>query len=334
MADTASSRSSDNTYQLYVFCGSDEMPAASDASVMRIAPAGDSADDVLAAITASGITAADLRTRTLFMLGSVPTLRAVMTYAALSGFAGRLLDFSDLSEVFEVRPLLTQLHEAPDAGKPETDKPGSGNTDIENGEGAAAPEGSTSVIDLSVESIPGEFSPELVSKIRYAKEFTVLLTDEPAKALEAFVFVTGLRFRGGVERFPLVALQGTAPVDTDVLRREAATARRNRRTDDRGSLVPKEVASSRTSTLRTAAAADPAAVLTALGSVMNAETGFWRCPRPERHRNGDANPSARLSEEGFRCFRCDVEQVDPLRLVMDAKDLCPDDAAEWILSIG
>jgi hypothetical protein len=311
MADTSNSRSSESPYQLYVFCGADELPAVSDASVVRVNPDADTPEAALAAVAATGLTAADLRTRTLFMFGSVPARAALLSYVALSGFAGRLLDFSDLEEVFEVRALLTQLHEAPDAGKVDA---------------------AEATLDLSVDAIPEVVTPEMVSSARYGKEFTVKLSDAPAKALEAFVFVAGLRFRGGVERFPLCAFIDGVVTDTDNVRREAASARRSRRTDDRGSLVEPTRPSERTSRLLAASKSDPAKVLTALGSVMNPETGFWRCPRPERHRNGDANPSARLGDDGFRCFRCDVEQVDPLRLVMDAKDLSPDDAADWLLA--
>lgn len=310
MPDTT--KSQEAPYQLYVFCGSDEVPLSSDASVMRVSPDADTVEAAVRAVEASGITAADLRTRTLFMIGSVSAHRAVLTYATLSGFAGRLLDFSDLSEVFEVRPLLSQLHEAPDAGKPSEIVP--------------------VVLDLSVESIPAEVTPELVSSVRHSKEFVAGLSSVPSHALEGFVFAAGLRHRGGVDRFPLCVIDGET-LDTDAARREAASARRNRRTDDRDSLVEVEDASERLLRLRAAATASPAAVLTALGSISNAETGFWRCPRPERHSNGDANPSARLSDEGFRCFRCDVEQVDPLRLVMDARNLSPDDAADWILAV-
>jgi len=309
MPDTA--KSQEAPYQLYVFCGPDEIPLSSDASIMRVDSAEDTLESVLEAVASSGITAADLRTRTLFMVGSVSARRAVLTYATLAGFAGRLLDFSDLVEVFEVRPLLNQLHEAPDAGKP----------------AEAAP----FALDLSVESIPAEVPPHLVSSVRHSKEFVAGLSSTPARALEGFVFAVGLRHRSGVDRFPVCMLDGEL-LDTDSARREAASARRNRRTDDRDSLVSDEPASERLLRLRAAAAAPLSKVLLALGSVVNDETGFWRCPRPERHSNGDANPSARLSEEGFRCFRCDIEQVDPLRLVMDAKGVSPDDAADWILS--
>jgi hypothetical protein len=59
---------------------------------------------------------------------------------------------------------------------------------------------------------------------------------------------------------------------------------------------------------------------------------LWHCPRPDRHRNGDANASMRVDEQGARCFRCDPEKIDSLRLVADVRGISFDEAADWILS--
>jgi hypothetical protein len=313
MSDTASGRP-DPAYQLYVLCGEVDAPVLADASVVRVSPSGDSLQEVLDAIAASGLTAADLRTRTLFILGSVPPMRAVLCYAALAGFAGRLLDFSDQSEVFEVRPLLAQLHEAPDAGRPEV-------TDV------------PVVLDLSTEPIPESFTAEYVSGVRFAKQLAFHPAADAARTLESFVFLAGLRFRSSTERFPAIAgPDGSFVLDLDEMRRLAAAARRERRIDDRGSIVEAVEPDTRRSRLLAAAALPLDSVLRALGSHQDDESGLWRCPRPGRHSNGDANPSARLAEEGFRCFRCDLEFVDPLRLTMDARGLSPDAAADWLLA--
>ena len=313
MSDTTAHHP-DAAYQLYVLCGEMETPTVSDASVVKVSPEGDTLEAVLVAISSSGLTAADLRTKTLFILGTVPPMRAVLCYAALAGFAGRLLDFSDQSEVFEVRPLLAQLHEAADAGRPDT-------VDV------------PVVLDLSTESIPESFTPEFVSQVRFTKQLSFHPAAQAARALESFVFLAGLRFRAAAERFPGIAgPDGSLVLDLDEMRRLAATARREKRIDDRGGVVEALSADQRRSRLVMAATRPLDSVLPALGSHQDPESGLWRCPRPERHSNGDAHPSARLTEEGFRCFRCDLEFVDALRLTMDARGLSPDDAANWLLS--
>ena len=72
--------------------------------------------------------------------------------------------------------------------------------------------------------------------------------------------------------------------------------------------------------------------LTKLKSHRNQDTGLWRCSRPQNHRNGDANPSSHVEDNRVRCYKCDLEPLDSLRLVMETLNISPDDAAVWLLS--
>lgn len=307
-------------YELYLYVSDEALPAVSDASVVNLTPKGHDVDSVLAAITAAGLTAADLRTRTLFLAGSGPVERAVSVYAAVCGFASRHLDFSDLEEVTVVKSIHDPLLLAGELPRP-----------------SETPESMV----VSADDVIAGLDPVMVPSVHYAKKVVLGAAAATSSTLEAFVMVSALRRRGPVERFPLLMPSGirlpegdlaAGLVDLDALRRAGSQLRRDRRIDDRDTIVERIDPSPRARRLAEAAALPLEDVLTRLGSVRDDATGFYRCPRPERHRNGDATPSARLAEHGFRCFRCDAEQVDALRLVMDVKGFAPDTAAEWLLA--
>jgi len=307
-------------YELYLYVSDEALPAVSDASVVNLTSKGHDLDSVLATITAAGLTAADLRTRTLFLAGPGPVERAVAVYAAVCGFASRHLDFSDLEEVTVVKSVYEPLLVSGELPRP-----------------SETPES----LVLSADDMLAGLDQEMVPSVHYAKKVVLGAAVAVASTLEAFVMVSALRRRGPVERFPSLMPAGVSLpegdltaglVDLDALRRAGSQLRRDRRIDDRATIVERLEPTVRALRLAEAAALPLEEVLTRLGSVREDSTGFYRCPRPERHRNGDATPSARLAEHGFRCFRCDAEQVDALRLVMDVKSLGPDAAAEWLLA--
>ena len=315
--DTAAN---DGGYQLYLYVSDEAMPAISDASVVNLTPKSHDAESVLATITAAGLTAADLRTRTLFIAGTGPVERAVAVYSAVCGFAGRHLDVSDLDVVTDVRSIYDPLLFPVDAPRPES-----------------VPER----VLVSADDVLAGLDPQILPHVHFAKKVVLGASVSVSTTLEALVMLSALRRRGPVEKFPLLLPANTdlpegsleeACLDLDALRRGGAQLRRDRRIDDRGAIVERLEPTPRALRLAQAAARPLEDVLARLGSVRDDSTGFYRCPRPERHRNGDATPSARLTEQGFRCFRCDAEQVDALRLVMDARGLGPDAAAEWLLA--
>ena len=317
--DTQDRDAENGGYQLYLYVSDEALPAVSDASVVNLTPKSSDADAVLAAITAAGLTAADLRTRTLFIAGPGPVVRAAAVYAAVAGFAGRHLDVSDLDVVTDVRSIHDPLLFPADTPRPES-----------------VPESMLFSADDVVEGLDAASLP----LVHFAKKVVLNASVSISTTLEALVMVAALRRRGPVEKFPHLLPNGTplpagdldaGLIDLDGLRRAGAQLRRDRRIDDRATVVERLAPSPRAVRLAAAAALPLEEVLARLGSVRDDATGFYRCPRPERHRNGDATPSARLAEHGFRCFRCDAEQVDALRLVMDVRGLAPDAAAAWLL---
>ena len=325
-ATQSDSRSADPAapYLLYLYVGNGDLPRIDQASVVDLTPKDSSPQAALDAITTAGLTAADLRTRTLYIAGPGPVQASLVLYAALCGFAGRKLDVSDLREVFEAHILDGHLVQQASPATPVEF--------VSVGPGAGLK--GTTIVDS-----------ESTTAIHAARRaFFHCAAASAIEALESFITLSAIRARKGSERFPYLVpgdVENFDPeseeaisqcIDLDDLRRRAAQLRRDRRIDDRGSLVPVEELTKRQQRLVSAAALPLNDVLTRLGSHEDSETGFWRCPRPDRHRNGDANPSAKIHQDGFRCFRCDLEQVDALRLTMDTKGLSPDDAADWLLT--
>jgi len=330
----------ESPYQVYLYVGATPPEPPAGVTVRDITPADPTPESTLEALTVSGLSAADLRTRVLLIVDPSYRDKAVLMYAALSGFAGRRIDFTDLTEVVDARSVHARAVEAPDLGKPDElpEFVQVGAIHLEH------PAGCLMELD--------EVTEENATLVRYARHARLVLGDRSVKqSLLLLLAMAGLRVRNGGDRMPLLAdnaepFQPTVTdgddeealvvvsggVDLDALRRAASEIRRSRRTDDRGVIVERVPETVRQARLSSAAAVPAEVVLERLGSYRNEETGFWRCPRPERHKNGDANPSTRVSDGLVRCFRCDLEAADVLRLVADCQGVSPDEAADWLLA--
>jgi hypothetical protein len=105
------------------------------------------------------------------------------------------------------------------------------------------------------------------------------------------------------------------------------------RSDDRSEIVEKISLTKRQESMIESDNIDMGKVLIYLSSVYNEESGFWRCTRPQNHKNGDANPSMVLADNKSRCFRCDTEEIGPVRILVDTLKISPDDAVDIIKSI-
>ena len=121
-------------------------------------------------------------------------------------------------------------------------------------------------------------------------------------------------------------------LDLEAIRKEGGKIRRSSRTDDRTELMSPVDLTMRQRVLMEAAEVNVEETLVKLHSHRNEDTGLWRCSRPQNHRNGDANPSSHVDDNKVRCYKCDLEPLDPLRLVMETLNISPDDAATWLLS--
>ena len=308
---------SKRAYEVVLYTGSSLPVIEGVSAIIEINPTSCTQEDILSAVAAAGLTPADLRSRTLFLADEFANRSIVAgLYSALVGFAGRRLDFSTGSDPVNVSLLHAAGTGAEDEGRPEQ-------VDEELHVGIGRPDSLDPTKSLSIAD---------VTRLRYARKVTLEpIGNGASAALTQLVVTAALRMRNGADYFPLFST-GTDIVDLDSLRRAGSELRRSIRTDSREAVVDPVALSERQQRLLVAAAAPMERTLSLLGSVQNNETGFWRCTRPSRHRNGDANPSMRVSDEKVRCFRCDTEPVDSLRLVIDTMNFSPDDAADFLTS--
>ena len=341
-------------YQVILYVGP-TAPTVDGVRVVDLTPAESAPQAVLDVLRAVALTPADLRSRVLFLADGDASFRdrALMVYAALTGFAKRRVDAAfDLENApLQLPEFDSTLRRSPDLGRPEEPL-------------AQVQVGGPARDDVPHISIDGGFTPELVTAVRYARRVRFVPAGELPLALPQLVAVAALRARGEVDKLPFLA-DGTEPAELDdsgvvgvclnTLRREAEDLRRSLRTGNRDAVVERLPLTERQERLVAAAAVPVEETLRRLGAKSRlvdaparrdgdqdsaAETEqveLWHCPRPENHTNGDATPSARVSpmredELGFRCFRCLPEKVDSLRLVMWARDLSADEAADWLLA--
>ncbi len=284
---------------------------------------------VLKALSESGLTPGDFRADAVCSF-ETDTATAVLTYAAVVGFAQRRVDVLSSNMLIEAAKVDRLARSIKDAGKPET-----------------VPQ-QVQVGVVQHQTLPSiAFSAQLsaadASSIRYARRVRFAPTQEIPAAITQFLVVAGIRARAAVDRFPyLVHGDEPAPSEAtplqivgvclDTLRADALELRRRNRTGDRETVVPKPAPSARRSNLMKASEVSIEDALVLLGGRKNESTGLWHCPRPTRHTNGDANASMRVVKGLVRCYRCDGERVDSLRLAMDVLGLSPDESAQWLIA--
>lgn len=271
---------------------------------------------LVATLRDSGLSPADLRSRALLCLPSSLSVESILeVYATVCGFANRRLDvLLDKDTLIEV----------------------------------SAAEGSLPKVDLSIkpDSVPDlvlfgdsqDGTPSVVGSIgvaealllHHARRVRFVPFENSSLAVSQFMALCALRQRGEQERYPILAVKDGADLDLDEIRKQTAEMRRSHRTDDRSSIAPKPSSTPYRERLSEASNVPQSAVMLALGS-STPGTGVWHCPRPSRHTHGDAVPSMRVEDSRARCFRCDAEWVDPVRLAADVRGVSFDEAARWII---
>lgn len=273
-------------------------------------------------LAASGFSPADLRSRSIIILGDDAALSCV-AYAALIGFSGRYLDVSDGTRVVDAGQIAAAAKKWGDGGRLPVPV-------------AEAQIGATHPTLPSV-GVGAALTPAEVSVVSYARKLRFVPPSSPLVAVTQLVAIAAIRQRGLDERLPHLA-EGSesetteVPVRLDDARRIGQDLRRSLDLPERSATVEAVPLTARQERLVTASKVDLADTMRRLGGRENEETGLWHCPRPERHTNGDANASMKLTEAGVRCFRCDFERVDPLRLTIDTLGCSVDEAADWLLS--
>lgn len=254
-------------------------------------------DDICAALTAAGVTPADSRTRVeLVVPDAADPLDAVILYTTLAGFLGRFLP-ARIGDV-QVEAITDTIDPGP--------KPA-----------VIADE-----LDIDIETDASD------TDVHYARKLNLNPAGLNAgQTVQMFVGISQVRARPQSSRLPNVG-----DTNLEEVRRTAALRRAEARHATAATHVDKADVTPRLARLQAAATHPIAGILTRLGTTHDEAGENWHCPRPDRHSNGDQNPSMRIVDEKIRCFRCDPEWIDSLRVVMDTLNLSPDEAADWIES--
>lgn len=285
-------------------------------------------DTVLTALGASGLLPSDFRAEVVCSF-ECDRDTAILVYAALCGFAQRRIDVISAGRIVAADKIDKLARSVADSGKPES-------VPAQVQVGVVPHESLPSVL------FSAQLSPTDASTIRYARRVRFAPAAEITAAITQLLVLTGIRARGTTDRFPYLvngdeaapsqdAPLAVAGVCLDTLRADALGLRRQHRSGDRRAMVDRPPTSTRRDDLTRAAEVPIEDALRLLGGRQNPDTGLWHCPRPTRHNNGDANASMRAVKGLVRCYRCDGERVDSLRLAMDVLGLGPDEAAAWLV---
>lgn len=268
----------------------------------------------------------DLRAKSIFMVDH-DAATALVQYALMVGFSGRFVDIATpagvVSQVIRQKGVKTA-----DNGKaPEREESLTlaGGID-ELGEEPGYIYANGALAHLSLDEI---------SEIRSAKRvrFAPSETQDIFTVMTQFMYTAGLRARKGFERLP-VLVWGGAEIDLDDMRRMGADIRKSQ-TSYKLAIAPALPPSERQRRMLQASQFPVEGLLSALGcssAVVGEQRVLWQCPRPQSHTHGDATPSMQVSDNKVRCYVDDAEWIDPLRLVMEACGVTPDEAAGMLAS--
>lgn len=315
-------------YQVCIHVGA--RPTQLDESVrfVELCPSAATPEAVLEALAASDLTPPDFRSDAVVSLDCDPRT-ATLVYAAVLGFAQRRVDVVADGRIIQAASVDRLARAVPDAGKPEPVP-----TQVQVGAVAHA--------EIPSVLFSAKVDPAQASAVRFARRVRFAPSGSASETLAQFLVLAGIRARGPLDRFPFLVVgdEPSPPQDAplevagvclDTLRAQAVSLRRSHRTGDRGAIVLPPDPSPRRDLLNAAGMVPIEDALALLGGRQNQETGLWHCPRPDRHTNGDANASMRTVKGLVRCYRCDGERVDALRLAMDVLGASPDAAARWLL---
>ena len=304
-------------------------------TIVKLNVNNDTPDGVLQALAECRLTAADLRARTLFVPDATNPLRSCLMYAALVGFSARYLDYVQESSIVEASATHRLLKKAATS--------------------LVASDDQTPWLQVGspyqgITSIPYGFdlTEKEISEIKSSKKVRIALAGlDSGESLNILITVCGIRSRDKTERMPFVVMDPSLPweresadeagknisegFDLEDLRKKAGELRRSKKIDKRDAIVEPYEVSDLMIYLQKASEVPVEEVLTKLKTRINTETQLWHCPRPDRHRNKDANASTKVTDGLVRCFRCDAEPIDSLRLVMDCLQLDPREAAIFII---
>lgn len=253
----------------------------------------------------SNLSASDLRSKTLVIFGE--NLFSNLTlYSTLIGFSGRRLEIYSHGELIDA----PKIHHLQLINKI-----------------SPRPENVLECIEYH-DYLERDYTE---NQVRYAKVFNLDFdkVKDFKKLLTDFIVISGNRIRNNGDHLPSISTNGET-VSLDEFRKLGNKIRRENKVDNRTALFEFKEPSKREARLELASNSPVELALSYLGSYVDDESGFWRCTRPERHRNGDENPSLKINEGKIRCYRCDYEPLDSLRLIIDTENISADEACTVI----
>lgn len=332
-------------YHVCLYVGQTPPQVHPGTKVINLTPQAPTVDAIKDVIEKATITPSDLRSRVLFFCADNNYRdHALAVYAFLTAFAHRRLDaaFSLDDTPIALGELDKSIRSLPTVTRPELPV-----ADVQIG-GTPQP-------DVTHVQLTGAPTVEQITLIRFARNLHFVAPPETGTALQQFIALSAIRARGTHEKFPILthdpASEPEEPtaIYLDRIRMAGEEARQSLRSDNREAIA--EVAENKIfERFQEADQVPMEKTLTRLGAkcqsveqpVKNPREGepetitveLWHCPRPERHTNGDANPSARITvkneKEYFQCFRCDKERIGPLRLTMDVRGMTGVEATQWL----
>ena len=299
-------------YQVIVYAGS-TIPKMEGSTIIAFQGNDCEYENILEALKNANLSAADMRAKMLIVFDDITDGQAINLYSALIGFAGRRVEYLYKGELYDANTIHDSMSRLEDSGKP---------NELVEEVFFNNPE---KPLNFILEEL---ISAEDLTKIRYSKS-CIINAENTTELFKSFITISSLRFRNNTEHLPSYEV-GSVVYEQESIRRASNEIRRSVKNDVRGFIAPKIESTKRVEWLQEVANTPIEKILEHLDCYHDIENDFWRCPRPERHRNGDKNPSMKISEGKIRCYRCDSENIDSLRVIMDTKGLSPDAAANYI----
>lgn len=260
----------------------------------------------------------DLKSKTLVSLSSNNKKDLVLSiYSFILGYAGRRVDFAFDGQIIKIDRLHNFARKKIDAGKIE----------LQNDEVVIGDKDNLEGIAINFKS---EITPELVSALRYAKKIIIKESNNSVQQeLLQFIIISSLRIKDKAENLPSYIINDLI-IELDEFRKRGSEFKKRLRSQIDIEIIERSSLSDRQLEIEKYDQVDIAKVISFLGSKRNDDLDLWHCTRPYNHRNNDANPSMAIINNKTRCFRCDTEEIGPIRVLTETLNISPDDAVNII----
>lgn len=261
----------------------------------------------------------DLKSKTLINLSNNDNKDMVLSlYSFIVGYAGRRVDIAFDGNITKIDKLHNFARKKDDAGKIE----------LQNEEIIVGDENSK---DGKIINFKSEITQELVSIIRYSKKLIIKESNVSVQQeLLQFIIISSLRIKDKAENLPSFCNSSGDNIELDEFRKKGSEFKKRLRSIIDIEIIDRTALSERQLEIEKYDQTDIARVISFLGSKKNSELDLWHCTRPYNHRNNDANPSMAIINNKTRCFRCDTEEIGPIRIILETLSISPDEAVQII----